>query len=737
MSRRGSALYYGALAALAALVLFALPPLRETPLRVPVTYERDGLFLTILAKTIHEDGFLHASRFGAPFGTDLSDWPIGMWLPFAQMAGLTALTGEPGAAINLYWMSTILVAALAAAYAFRRLRLSPLLAFVLGALYAFQPYAFYRNVEHVNLAFPLVPLLALLLLRVAGTRPEDETRGERALTLAACVAQGLSFIYYSAFACLLLAAAAPIGWLRTRSRRPLRRAALAVALLVTCSAATVAPTLVYWHQHGYNPDLDYKPPRETEVYALKLRHLLTPISDHPLPLFREVAHKLEAAGFADDDKEAALSRLGSVGGLGLLALLGFLLGRAAGLLNRRDEELDGPAALALAMLLWATAGGFASFFNVFVLSDIRAYTRIIVFLSFFCLLAFGQLATRAAARAPFAPRLRKPAGRAALGLLLVAGLLDQIPLQHLARLREGTAPAFDEERQLVRAIESRLPPGAMVFQLPHMTVPVDRATYPPMLYYDPGRAYLHSRSLRWSWGAMIGRRHDWGRAVDALPLPDAVRVLAASGFSGIWLDRWGYTGEERPSSAEVESELTTITGESLLVSSRGRYSFLNLEAYRRRLGDELGPERLARLRERLLADMPILFWREGCGEEMPTLDGWWRSCGPLGRFEIRNWRPGPLQVTLRARFRADRERTLAISGPGLDEALRLRPQATVYERTFEVPGARVSTLSLRSEARRDERAPCFEVSDLRIVTHRVIHGVAVNDDGGVAVRTKQ
>ncbi len=43
---------------------------------------------------------------------------------------------------------------------------------------------------------------------------------------------------------------------------------------------------------------------------------------------------------------------------------------------------------------------------------------------------------------------------------------------------------------------------------------------------------------------------------------------------------------------------------------------------------------------------------------------------------------------------------------------------------------------LRAAARHDAPQPCFEVSDLRIVTHRVIGGIPVNDDGGVAVRTK-
>ncbi len=743
MSRLRPLVYYGALAVLAAFLLSHLPPLRWLPLRVPITYERDGLFLTILSKTIHENGLWHAARFGAPFGTDLADWPIGMWLPFAQLAGLTALTGEPGTAINVYWMSTIVLAALAAAYALRRLGVAGDLAAVLGMLYAFQPYAFYRNVEHVNLAFPLVPLLALLLLRVSGVSAAAETRGERALTLAACVAQGLSYVYYSAFTCLLLAAAAPLGAWRTRSVRPLRRAALAGALLAVCTAATVAPTLVYWKHHGYNPDLDYKPPRETEVYALKLRHLLTPIAEHPLAPFREVARRLDAAGFADDDKESAFSRLGSAGSLGLLGLIAFLLARAAGLLPRRDEALDGAAPLALFTVVWATAGGLSSFFNVLVMSDIRCYTRIIVFLSFFCLLAFGAFVMRAAsfvtsrARAvPLAPRLREAVRGLGLLALLACGLADQIPVMHLWTLREGTVAAFDEERAFVREVESRLPAGAMVFQLPHMTVPVDRATYPPMRYYDPGRAYLHSQTLRWSWGAMIGRRHDWGRAVDVLPLPDMVRVLVESGFSGIWIDRWGYTGKERPAFATLERELGTLVGAGWKVSSRGRYSFVSLESYRRRLAAELGEERLAHRRDERLADMPILEWRAGCGLETHGADGWWRPCAPLGRLEIRNWRSGSLQVTLRARFRAEGARALAIEGLGTSDQLALGPTPAPYERTFMVPAETVAAIELRGDCVANAQGPCFEVADLRIITHRVIDGVPVNDDWGVKARTK-
>ena len=582
-----------------------------------------------------------------------------------------------------------------------------------------------------------------------GTRPAEESRSERALTLAACVAQGLSYVYYSAFACALLAFAAPIGLLRTRSWRLPLRAIAAIALLVASTAAVVAPSALYWRRHGYNPDLDYKPPAETDTYGLKLRHLLVPIAEHPLPPLRALAAKVEAVDFPGDN-ENVLSKLGSAGSLGLLALAGLLLGRAAGALREDDDRLAGAAALTLVTLLLANVGGLASLFSVFVSPDVRCWARIVVFLSFLCLLAFGELLSRAARSA--GGRLRtawqRPAAAAGLAALLLCGLLDQVPLERLAALREGSAAAFEEERGLVRAVEAQLPAGAMVFQLPDMTVPVDRATDPPMLYYDPGRMYLHSRSLRWSWGAMIGRNRDWGRAVAALPVAERLRVLALAGFSGLWIDRWGYTGARRPPFATLEAGIAAVVGTSPATSARGRYSFFTLEPFRQRLEAELGPERVAHQRAEVLADMPIARWSSGCGEEQHADAGWWRTCGASAVLELRNWRPGAIRIDLRARLRSGTgPASVVISGPGFEDRVELATDPRSYGRVFEMDGTdnrppvllapRRELVTLRAVSPTPcPAAGCFEVGDVALETRRLIGGVAVNADGGVAVRTK-
>ena len=716
---RRAAAYYGALAAVAALLLAAQPPLRDTPLKVPVGYSGDGLFFTVLVKGIREDGPFHLSRIGAPFGSSIVDWPVGMWLPFGIMASLAAVTGEPGTAVNLYWLGSMVAASAGAAWALRRLRVDGGLAFVLGILYGLLPYAFYRNVSHINLAFPFVPLVALLCLRVAGTRPEDDSRSESAITLAACAAQGICYVYYSFFACLFLAAAIPLGWWRTRQGSLVRRGAAAILILSAGTAAMILPSAVYWRRHGTNTTLDYKTPGEADTFGLKLRHLVTPVADHPVAPLRAIAGSIASAEFPGENENVS-ARLGTVGALGLVSLLAFLVGRAAGIVRARDEDVDGAAALLLVGLLVAQVGGFGSLFSVFVTPDIRAFNRIVVFLAFFSLFAAAVLLGRGLSRLGLGRRLPAWVRLPSLVALLVFGIRDQVPLAYLAAVRAGSAEEFAEDRRFTRSLEGQLPRDALVFQLPHGTIPVDPRVAPPMQPYDPGRAYLHSRSLHWSWGAVAGRHQDWATAVSGMPPADMVQTLAVTGFSGVWIDRRGYDGTSRARFDALETELAALAGRPLVASRGGRYSFVSLEDYRRRLADRASPEQIAARRSQLLEGLPVR-WREGCSEERPHDDGWWRSCGRSAGFVLRNASDRDIAVTLTARLRTEAAgpATVRVRGGGFDETVPVGALARGYRREVALGASERTRVRLDFEGR--GACPegrngllCFELGDLQV-----------------------
>src|SRR3981081_4534924 len=77
-----------------------------------------------------------------------------------------------------------------------------------------------------------------------------------------------------------------------------------------------------------------------------------------------------------------------------------------------------------------------------------------------------------------------------------------------------------------------------------------------MTNYDQVRGYLHSHGLRWSYGGMQGRSADWTEDLADKPASLVVPAVAASGFDGIWVDRYGYPA----GGASISAALRTVTG---------------------------------------------------------------------------------------------------------------------------------------------------------------------------------
>jgi hypothetical protein len=589
-------LYYAGVA-LATVVFFVLVvPFAPWPFRAPFAYREDGLVLAALVKAVAEDGPLHFTRVGAPFGADFVDWGFGGWLIFLITTPLVRLLGSPGAALNAYWLLTIVAAGVSAAWVFRRLAVPASVAFVFGVLYALLPWTFYRNVGHVALAHFLVPPLCLLCLRVAGARPERFDRGERWTTLGACLLQGLNMIYAAFFAFVLLAASIPMGWLKTRRLALARAGALGLVLLAAGSAIPLVPTAVYWARHGRNERLAYKTASDADRYGLKLRHLLLPIDDHPFPAFRAFAERERAARFPDEN-ENTWARLGLLGGLGFVLLLGRAVGRVSGAVRGGDEELDAAAALTIVTLLVAEVGGLGSLFNLLVVPDLRAYNRMSPFIALFALLATTVLVSRAGRRLLATGRARRPLLGAALAGLLAFGAVDQVPWTWMHVLRDGWARGFLEDEEFVSRLERELPPGAMVFQLPHGSLPVN-APRPPQAAWDSARPYIVSRTLRWSFGSMLGRTDRWPRTIEKLRPEEMVGRLALAGFSGIWVDRLSFP---RTDAARLVDGLSRAAGTRPELSRGRRYCFLSIEELRRRKEAELGPKAYAAARAEILA----------------------------------------------------------------------------------------------------------------------------------------
>jgi phosphoglycerol transferase len=338
-------------------------------------------------------------------------------------------------------------------------------------------------------------------------------------------------------------------------------------------ALNLLPSFRFHQAHGPNAQgfTHDRDPVDAEVYGLKISHLLLPGVGHRLrhvhPYFDRAVSQWGVY-------------LGLVGGAGFLLLVGRLVFRGPGT-GRRSALLNFLCVLNGCGVLLATVSGFSSLFSRLVTPAVRCYYRMSVFLGFFALAAVAVGLDRLGRRLGPAPS-RRALFYAVLAALLALGLVDQVPAP-IIRDYDFYAQRFRDDAAFVAVMEASLPAGAMVFQLPYSPYPEPGPGYFG-LPYEGLRPYLHSKTLRWSYGAYKGRPWDeWQKRVAGLPVDAMVRQLALAGFQGIYLDRNCCAD----GGLALEAGLARALGTPAVRSPDGKRSFFPLGAYAARLKEEI------------------------------------------------------------------------------------------------------------------------------------------------------
>lgn len=635
---------YALLAASTAAVLAWGLRLDRRDWRVPFASGADTLLILPMVKSAVETGtHWRNERLGAPGVQELYDYPVIDSLHFAavRLAGLA--TGDAIVAFNIYYVLTWPLAAVACAASLRGIGAGAAGAAFGGLAYAFLPYHALRGQEHYFLsAYYLVPPAAMLALWVCrGRLPFFRLDGEHWLfaplrgdgVKAALIAAAVSCAgaYYAFFSCLLLAVAGVYGWAATGRWRAAASAGFIVAVVVAGGLLNNAPTFLYQARAGHNAAY-VRTAAEAEHHGLKLAQLLLPVANHQSRTLAAVqdAYDTPDRPLQTENKTTPLGLVGAAGLLGLLA--------CAVLPAGRGWPLGPLAGLALAAVLFGTVGGLGSVYNLLATPAVRAQNRVVVFIAFFALaavvFAVERLVTGRAAR------------RLAFALLAVLAVWDQSPRPwfHKAIIteRDRVAAEWRADAAFFAEVEAAVPNGTL-FTLPVVRYPEDLGVPLPQRY-APVRGYLHSKTLRFSYGAMRRREADqWQREVAAEP-PDAmVRRLAARGFDGILLDRRGYTPPEADS---LVAALIAAAGPGATAIRHpdGAQLVLDLRPARDRLGRELAATRHADgTRVRVL-------WLAGFDDDGPGTGGDRRWCAARGEASVVNPTDRPRTVRLTMAF---------------------------------------------------------------------------------------
>ena len=103
-------------------------------------------------------------------------------------------------------------------------------------------------------------------------------------------------------------------------------------------------------------------------------------------------------------------------------------------------------------------------------------------------------------------------------------------------------------------MERDLPDGASVYELPYRYFP-EAPLAGNLGPYDLVRPYLHSDTLEWGWGGMLGREADWQASTSTLPAAEMLDRVAAVGFDGLVYDLGSTYRSGDPSPEDISAVL--------------------------------------------------------------------------------------------------------------------------------------------------------------------------------------
>lgn len=215
-----------------------------------------------------------------------------------------------------------------------------------------------------------------------------------------------------------------------------------------------------------------------------------------------------------------------------------------------------------------------------------------------------------------------------------------------------------------------------------------------MFDYDLLRGYLHSRHLAWSYGAVRGREAEvWQSMIAEKPPPELLEALALSGFSGLYLDRYGYPDR----AAKLEGELSVVLGSPPFESNNRRLSFFDLRQFARRLRAQYAPVEWEARREATLNPL-LSVWRGSFSILERDGKGERRWCGREDELLLVNHSTYPKEVKLEPQLGGVSDSTVTIESSFFKERLMVRA-GTPLARIFTLPPGKHS-IRFHSDGRR-------------------------------------
>ena len=411
--------------------------------------------------------------------------------------------------------------------------------------------------------------------------------------------------------------------------------------------------------------------------------LILPSRFHRIPLLADLAEHAVPGRLTNG--EVPGTPLGIVGTVGLLVSLGavFAAGLGARVRGGTMRFVSQLGVLNLFAIVIGSIGGFAFLLALSGFRSYRTWNRISVFIAFSSLLVVAVMLEKAFVwlRRRFADRraLRTAIVVGAVAVICVGAAYDQITPFFVPPYKT-IAAQFDNDATFYHSLEHALPKHTMVSQLPVQPFP-EAGQIVNMTDYQHFTGYLHTDSLRWSYGGIKGRQEgDWQQNLSMSDPVATVAQLAAAGFQGAVIDVSGFSDSARGFLKAVQP----FVGSPVLTSPTGALVYLDLAGLRARLTHDLGADAIAADSRLILADNLRKIGFEELQGTCATARWWATSKSPT--LEFTNPTNVPLPVTVSSNVEANAAATrLDVRGPNLQDTVPLAAGRAIFERQLTLP----------------------------------------------------
>lgn len=471
--------------------------------------------------------FHNIPQLGAPYIGNWNDYPctedILIWScgAMAKVFGLFA-------ASNLLVLTLQVLAALAFYFMARRFKCDWKWSFVGALLFGLAPYGFAHSLHHfVITAYWHVALGILVFFWLCNGRGLRFRTRDYWIAVAVAIITGWQNVYYTSVFIQMAGIALIVQWYRRGWRAALPALSIgciAFAAFIVMNLDTIGYGLI----HGRNPGAAVRSYRQMDFYALKLIDCFIPYPTHRFPPFAA----LSSHYFTSTLLPAEVPPACYFGIFGIAAFVWMAVYTVRIAIARDRKRIPFEAVLTLWFFAYASVGGVNAMLGVLNFQLFRSTTR-------FCIVILGLSLLFAIRRLSILSK-RWPSPWPVVLPLAVAGigLWDIVP-PIAGEDMAATAAAVNSDRTFAQEMESVLPKGGMVFELPVMDSP--ESPIAGLAAYDHYRPYLYTKDLRYAFGSNKGRPQDaWQRVVAAMPPAEQVAALESYGFSGIYINPDAY-----------------------------------------------------------------------------------------------------------------------------------------------------------------------------------------------------